>query len=530
MAQVIIKSELNYADFRKCGEISALMSEDKHEFYINCGFCEFMYLHLNDLIQHIYDDHFLEFQKQHVKQERSSSPVNSEKSADYYGLENIVEVNLGKDLEGTEASENLQDTDFLSNYETDLLDTNDAVSNGGFSQDSKHEENLNVELDIHNDVENDLLEEIVSDSKALQNKINSKRRRTRAQNIIDAEASDVDSKKELDTPVSNRNQNESKPVTKEIKITDTILNVAQCILLSATYKEYTCLWNEQDIAYRFKNRRNDAFKSVRENFNEKSGLHLTEHEFEREVLRLRKICTYEKKQKIVCKKKNIEYKSSCAYYDHLEYLEVDVAPFVCSICGEQYPALGKLKVHVASHDGSLPFKCNICGHGFQLGCNLTTHLRRHAQDYTYYCEVCNKGWATSTDKKMHMRIHTGEKPYVCYTCGSSFATASRLAEHIRTRHKQRRCYKCEICSKAFYTSKVLNEHKKSHLNVREHVCEICEKAFKSDKHLKQHKRIHDSEKRCICKICGKRFAQSAGLCAHMKAHGARTTKNDIDNN
>ncbi|XP_067637811.1 myoneurin-like [Eurosta solidaginis] len=335
---------------------------------------------------------------------------------------------------------------------------------------------------------------------------------------------------ENNTVKADKNQNESKPIAKEIKLTDTILDVAQCILLSATYKEYACLWNEQDIAYRFKNRRDDAFKSVRENFNEKSGLHLTEYEFEREVLRLRKICTYEKKQKIACKKKNIEYKSSYAHYDHLEYLEVDVAPFVCSICGEQYTALGKLKVHVALHDGSLPFKCNICGHGFQLGCNLTTHLRRHAQDYTYYCEVCNKGLATATDKKAHMRTHTGEKPYVCYTCGSSFATSSRLGEHTKTRHKKHRCYKCDICSKAFYTSKVLKEHKKLHVNVREHVCEICEKAFKCGNYLKKHKRMHDSEKRCICKICGKLFASSSGLCVHMKAHGARTTKNDTDDN
>ncbi|XP_053951080.1 zinc finger protein 347-like isoform X2 [Anastrepha ludens] len=308
------------------------------------------------------------------------------------------------------------------------------------------------------------------------------------------------------------------PKTKKFLPPESLLNDAQCMILANVYKEYPCLWDETDITYRFSNRRREALKSVYEEFNKKTGLRLTQYDVGCEIARLRKICSYEKKQKIISQRQNKAFEPECEYYDHIAYLEVDVTPYECPICSKIIAGSCQYKVHLASHDGSLPFKCHVCGHGFKLATNLSVHLRRHVHDYLYKCEVCDKPCATTTEIKIHMRSHTGEKPYVCDVCGKKFQTSSKISTHIR-RHENRPSHKCEICNKTFFGRGLYKEHMLVHRNVRDKVCNICNKAFTSSKHLRQHKQIHAEVKKYSCKICDKRFAQYAGLSGHMKTHG-----------
>ncbi|XP_049311617.1 uncharacterized protein LOC105222953 isoform X3 [Bactrocera dorsalis] len=302
--------------------------------------------------------------------------------------------------------------------------------------------------------------------------------------------------------------------------TNFVLDVEQLIILATIYKEHTCLWNEKDVTYRFTNRRDEAMRFVCEKFNNKTGLNLTQIDLEKKVITLRKLCSFMKNQKLVAKRKNLQYQLKPAYFKHLEFLENDVAPFDCPTCKKIITSPDAFKVHVASHDGSLPFICDICGHGFQLSSNLAVHLRRHVHDYTYRCGVCKKLYATSTELKIHMRLHTDEKPFVCDLCGFRTGTSSHLLTHRRRHHKQRlKVYKCELCPKTFYEKRTLHEHQNVHSAVRDKICDICNKGFINSKRLRQHRLIHDPEKKFSCKICGKRFAQSAGLCGHMKSHG-----------
>ncbi|XP_067637730.1 uncharacterized protein [Eurosta solidaginis] len=301
-------------------------------------------------------------------------------------------------------------------------------------------------------------------------------------------------------------------------LSETMLDKEQCILLASMHKSHPCLWDENDITYRFSNRRRDALKAIHEEFNIQSGLNLEQIDIQNEIGRFRKICSAAKKSKIICKKQNTVFTPTCEFYDQIEYLEVNVGPFQCAICSEVIPGIGQHKVHLASHDGSLPFKCNICGKGFKESTNLSVHLRRHVHEYMYKCKVCGKPMTTTSEIKIHMRTHTGEKPYVCDTCGLSFSTSSKIAAH-RRRHEKRYSHRCEICKKGFFSKGLLREHMISHGDVRDAICGVCNKAFKSAKHLAQHKLIHAEEKKYECKICGKRFAQHAGISGHMKSHG-----------
>ncbi|XP_014095320.1 zinc finger protein 559 isoform X2 [Bactrocera oleae] len=602
-------AKIQCSDFKKCGEIATLLSIGKPEFFLNCGFCEYTFLQLDNFIHHMYEDHHNEFPGYELKQEPNEieeimieekyntepEEIDDYNDANDFILKGFEKVEIEMDL-----SEEHIPLDIGDNFTKEYWDEENLLEN---NLQGEFQKGYNVKLPTekentrnrqHSKKHKNKLSEYEYDSEETTGdftisekirvericKVNSRQKYKKKENIlkddkiISAESgndseipqenlnfsyfeenSHVVPKKRLDgyqltsssyksddsdvgeeleeTQVSDSGQSEdkrneslyeaqTKTILKPTKVTipNMILNDTQCQALADIYKTHTCLWDENDIAYRFGNRHKEALNSILEKCNEMCGLSLTNNELQSEIVRLRKITSIEKRQKILCKRKNTKFKPHCPYYQHIEYLEVDVSPFECTICETLFPVLGKLKVHVASHDGSLPFICSLCGHGFQLASNLTIHLRRHVQDYTYTCDICSKSFATSTDLKIHVRFHTGEKPYVCSICGQRRSTASHLFIHT-LRHQNRRRHECKICSKTFIEKGTLKDHMLSHSQVRDNICDVCQKGFKTKKHLYQHKLIHAAEKKYACIFCEKRFSQSAGLKGHMKTHGTK---------
>ncbi|XP_054731328.1 zinc finger protein 761-like isoform X6 [Anastrepha obliqua] len=537
--------KIECSDLKTCGEIAILLSPEKSEFFLNCGFCEYTFLQMENFIQHMYEDHICEFSPPELKQEpcEVKEYVDEEDAAqenyeDEFVLKDFerVEIELDTAEIGTsldikeDISEEFFDEEIQVSGQSSKVDASKKVSGTNLRHRKKCEIKEEKKFDNRDGPgDSDLLIEI-GETKRISETAYDRQRAHRSSynldenqdtnNYEDSDEAYMQKDDEIDGVSKIDSQGKSKPENKKVTTTDSLLDDRQCIILAEIYKSHPCLWNENDIAYRFGNRRNEALEAVYTEFNAKTGLNLAHLDLEKEVFRLRKICSNEKKMKIASKLNKLVYKTACTYYDDIAFLEVDVPPFECSICEKLLPGLGQLKVHLASHDGSLPFKCPICGHGFQIGSNLTVHLRRHAQDYMYNCEVCNKPCATSTERKIHMRSHTGEKPFVCYMCGKKFLTSSHLLLHTM-RHEKRTRHKCKFCSKTFYETGTLKEHLLVHNKLRDNICNVCGKGFKSKKQLGQHKLIHDADKKYVCKVCGKRFAQSAGLCGHMKSHGPK---------
>nr|XP_014095319.1 zinc finger protein 2 isoform X1 [Bactrocera oleae] len=611
-------AKIQCSDFKKCGEIATLLSIGKPEFFLNCGFCEYTFLQLDNFIHHMYEDHHNEFPGYELKQEPNEieeimieekyntepEEIDDYNDANDFILKGFEKVEIEMDL-----SEEHIPLDIGDNFTKEYWDEENLLEN---NLQGEFQKGYNVKLPTekentrnrqHSKKHKNKLSEYEYDSEETTGdftisekirvericKVNSRQKYKKKENIlkddkiISAESgndseipqenlnfsyfeenSHVVPKKRLDgyqltsssyksddsdvgeeleeTQVSDSGQSEdkrneslyeaqakSKPSIMKMTITANItLEDEHYQLLAEIYETNTCLWNEEDIAYRFKNRREEALKSVHEEFTDKSGLNLTLEDLESQIARLRKSCSIEKKQKIFCKRSKLKFIPKCSYYQHIAFLEVDVPPYECTICDKLLSGLGQYKVHVASHDGSLPFKCHLCGHGFQLASNLTVHLRRHVHDYTYNCEVCNKPCATTTELKIHMRSHTGEKPFVCYICGQKARTSSQLLVHT-LRHQNRPRHKCKLCPKTFYETGTLNEHMSIHRNIRDKICEICDKGFTSNKQLRQHQLIHNVEKKYACKFCEKRFAQYAGLSGHMKTHGTKLSASVPDN-
>ncbi|XP_017468999.1 PREDICTED: zinc finger protein 2 homolog isoform X6 [Rhagoletis zephyria] len=552
-------SKIECRDLKKCGEIATLLSSEKPEFFLNCGFCDYTFLQLENFIRHIYEDHILEFSQLELKQEEDIKEFEEEEAV--FQTENRDNSFVFKDFERVEIEldtridpcieiKNATPNEFM---DEELLDNTKTEESYDFDFFGKREEprrpsdttsnrqQTNKKKCDWSEMEDNTKTEEWDDSELLEQKSEPRRASETISNRPHTNKKKCDWNK---TEQSNNNKNyedsdleddytegPSKGGTQskynsnnKCPRNSSILDDAQCIALAEIYKLNACLWNEEEIAYRFRNRRREALSAVFNAFNTKTGLKLLQQDLEKEIILLRKICSNEKKLKIACKKNNSIHKPTYPFYDHIAFLEVDVAPFECSQCGKLLPGLGQLKVHFAKHDGSLPFKCNVCGHGFHLSNNLTVHLRRHVQDYQYNCEVCNKPCATTTEIKIHMRTHTGERPYVCSICGEKALTSSHLLLHMHRRHEKRPLHKCKLCPKTFYERRRLRDHLAVHKNVRDEICRVCKKGFKNVKQLRQHQLIHNAEKKYTCKFCGKRFAQSSGLCGHMKTHGTLPQK------
>ncbi|XP_017468998.1 PREDICTED: zinc finger protein 2 homolog isoform X5 [Rhagoletis zephyria] len=549
-------SKIECRDLKKCGEIATLLSSEKPEFFLNCGFCDYTFLQLENFIRHIYEDHILEFSQLELKQEEDIKEFEEEEAV--FQTENRDNSFVFKDFERVEIEldtridpcieiKNATPNEFM---DEELLDNTKTEESYDFDFFGKREEprrpsdttsnrqQTNKKKCDWSEMEDNTKTEEWDDSELLEQKSEPRRasetisnrphtnkkkcdwnKTEQSNNNKNYEDSDLEDDY-TEGPSKGGTQSKSKSNNKCPR-NSSILDEAQCIALAEIYKLHTCLWNEEEIAYRFKNRRQEALIAVFNGFNAKTGLKLSQQDLKKEIILLRKICSNEKKMKIACKKTNSIHKPTYAFYDHIAFLEVDVAPFECSKCGKLLPGSGKLKVHLAQHDGSLPFKCNICGHGFQLGNNLTVHLRRHVQDYQYNCEVCNKPCATTTEIKIHMRTHTGERPYVCSICGEKALTSSHLLLHMHRRHEKRPLHKCKLCPKTFYERRRLRDHLAVHKNVRDEICRVCKKGFKTPDQLRQHQLIHNAVKKYLCKFCGKRFAQRAGLSGHMKTHGTK---------
>lgn len=62
-------AKIQCTDFKKCGEIATLLSIGKPDFFLNCGFCEYTFLQLDNFIRHMHEDHRNEFPGCDLKQE-----------------------------------------------------------------------------------------------------------------------------------------------------------------------------------------------------------------------------------------------------------------------------------------------------------------------------------------------------------------------------------------------------------------------------------------------------------------------------
>uniref|UniRef100_W8BPV0 C2H2-type domain-containing protein n=1 Tax=Ceratitis capitata TaxID=7213 RepID=W8BPV0_CERCA len=55
------KHKIESDDLKRCGEITTLLSIGKKEFFLNCSFCDYTFLQLENFVQHMCEDHMYQF-------------------------------------------------------------------------------------------------------------------------------------------------------------------------------------------------------------------------------------------------------------------------------------------------------------------------------------------------------------------------------------------------------------------------------------------------------------------------------------
>ncbi|XP_045489765.1 gastrula zinc finger protein XlCGF26.1 isoform X14 [Pieris rapae] len=242
-------------------------------------------------------------------------------------------------------------------------------------------------------------------------------------------------------------------------------------------------------------------------------------------------------------------------------LKADISDLKCRICGEGFPDLSDIRLHldevhkklfynanngVIAYDLTLKdgllecYKCNKTFNSFFL---LNKHMNEHSN---VVCETCGLGFVSKQRLKCHMTVHQNGV-YKCGNCDAVLPTQFALRYHFLSRHavekKRFKCalcferfsehytkmthlrekhgisfnFTCSICKANFHTRKAFWKHKNK-MHTQAFKCEICGKCFGENWVLKMHLKSHTGEKPFVCDICQKSYKQKKTLLKHKTLH------------
>ncbi|CAH1241585.1 ZSCAN2 [Branchiostoma lanceolatum] len=110
-------------------------------------------------------------------------------------------------------------------------------------------------------------------------------------------------------------------------------------------------------------------------------------------------------------------------------------PYLCNICGEELQTSGKLRTHMANHEGGKKYECPICLAKFGYSNHLADHMRIHTGERPYKCDQCDANFKQMSTLIRHTRRHTGQMPYRCAVCNLGFHDTTHLKLHLKTHAK-----------------------------------------------------------------------------------------------
>lgn len=204
--------------------------------------------------------------------------------------------------------------------------------------------------------------------------------------------------------------------------------------------------------------------------------------------------------------------------DNIIPFRLGCEPFQCQICGDEYPKLRLLIIHMSKHFNN--FSCEVCGSVFISKKSLRRHLQTH-ESGTFPCEKCNKVFSSSAKKTLHIRgVHLKHLPRRCPICPERFNSDYMRTKHLRIVHNRTAALnRCVACGKEYDLKYQLQLHIRSvHYQEKNQECPVCHSRFFSKYLLSRHLVIHTGIKNFKCEVCGKAYSRKAHLNQHSKSH------------
>jgi len=208
-------------------------------------------------------------------------------------------------------------------------------------------------------------------------------------------------------------------------------------------------------------------------------------------------------------------------------------PLMCDTCGQRFAHISYLKSHQRTHNQDKPYACQECSKKFAHATTLRHHVAvMHAETgphERFSCHQCGQSFPTISQVRVHVRSHVKDEPadgLECRTSDELCDSTEAFTQHINTIHagrgdgssvsSARRQYSCGVCGRFFSQLRNLRRHVLTH--TVQQPCTVCGKSFSQLANLKAHMRTHGGQRAFSCVGCGTAFADASTLRKHVLHH------------
>ncbi|RXG61794.1 Zinc finger protein 26 [Armadillidium vulgare] len=189
--------------------------------------------------------------------------------------------------------------------------------------------------------------------------------------------------------------------------------------------------------------------------------------------------------------------------------------YVCDVCEQSFPTLGKLKNHI-KEDHEKGMKCPYCPRIMKSESALSFHIEAHSKMKAYYCPKCKFTAKNSSLLQFHMsKFHPTKKRYTCSICDKAYIYKYSLARHEQN---------CPGKDSALVSKGGKKGGPEIEIDISQKEklsCSECKAIFKEATHLKKHLLVHFHKTPFRCMKCGLRCKTKHTLTAHMKLHNLK---------
>ncbi|XP_067637827.1 uncharacterized protein [Eurosta solidaginis] len=561
-AETFDKSKVRCEDLKKCGEIATLLSVGKSEFFLNCGFCEFTFLQLENFTQHMYDDHLSEFPRVEIKQEE-------------YNIENILEGEYDPVPLEDNAEENDDEHVELNAFERIEIEL-DTAGMGSLVVKQEIEHSFSFEerpqkkmLEKGKEVSTQVSKpnKGTNDSHRKTAETNETHTSTHYENdncdllaetdiIEETETEDILSKSvyEAEYQTSTHYENDNSDLLAEMDIIEE--TETEDILSKSVYEteqiqyigenENDDLENEDDQIHSDSPKNNS--REIKAAKDSKIMETITVTDLTLNDLQCAILAKTYKQYRCLWDETHIAYRFKNRHKEALKYLQEDFNKKSgleyhdlqreikrlrrqWSIEKEEKKKKTKCKRHKLIYRPTFkyyndieylevdvpPFECVACGKLLHCWSHYKVHVASHDGSLPFKCYICEHGFKLSTNLTVHLRRHAQDYVHSCEVCNKLCITSTEKIIHMRT-HTGEKPFVCYVCGHKFITSSHLLVHLRRHKKQRRHKCKLCARMFCETNELNEHMRIHRNIRDQICAICSKGFTTSNQLRQHALIH------------